>query len=248
MNAVRVTFDSNVWRKIVAPLNSPKDPALPQYEAIRAAIEDGRVAPFTAETVVTLEAVQRGYRREFLTDHFSNKPPAHPGMHAILEQYVRDAAKLGFRLLDCPRFGGVDRPSGIDPALFAVEDASSVVERKKRFTTCVRDIENHDAGIAWVKRIGEKYRDFWLQGLIFAPPSEDTIIAKAVGEWADGDAIAAHHAYIHDYFCTYDTGTKSSPTGIPSVLHATNRSWLAANYGVVFVTPEDLVSKLPAAG
>lgn len=68
-------------------------------------------------------------------------------------------------------------------------------------------------------------------------------IAAAVGEWVDGDNIAAHVAYRNDIFCTEDEAGK----GRPSILNADNRTWLASTYGIRFATLRQLNTLLQAA-
>jgi hypothetical protein len=66
-------------------------------------------------------------------------------------------------------------------------------------------------------------------------------IQKAVGEWADGDSIAAHIAYGNDFFCTGDEGKSAEGT---SILDSDNRKWLEASYGLQFITLRDLARKV----
>jgi hypothetical protein len=58
-------------------------------------------------------------------------------------------------------------------------------------------------------------------------------IQKAVGEWADGDSIAAHIAYENNCFCTRDAGKTADGA---SILDSGNRKWLEAFYGVQFIS------------
>jgi hypothetical protein len=65
-----------------------------------------------------------------------------------------------------------------------------------------------------------------------------------MGEWADGDSIAAHIAYGNDVFCTHD---RSKSAGRKSILDADNREWLAERYNVEFATIEELAARVRSA-
>lgn len=70
---------------------------------------------------------------------------------------------------------------------------------------------------------------------------ERKAVHKAINEWADGDAVAAHAGYGNDLFCTNDLGKGA---GESSVLHPKNRAWLQSDYGIVFVTTLELAQRL----
>jgi hypothetical protein len=69
----------------------------------------------------------------------------------------------------------------------------------------------------------------------------DRKYAKYIGEWADGDALAANYGYGIDYFCTND---EASSVGSSSIFHATTLQKLEANYSVNVVSPEELLHVL----
>ena len=66
-------------------------------------------------------------------------------------------------------------------------------------------------------------------------------VSRAIAEWADGDAIAAHYGYGMDYFCTEDEGRNAHG---PSVLDATNRAWLQGEFGIKFVSLDEIAALL----
>ncbi|MOA35987.1 hypothetical protein D3C78_1574840 [compost metagenome] len=66
----------------------------------------------------------------------------------------------------------------------------------------------------------------------------DKKYAGLVGEWADGDGIAASYGYGIDYFCTNDG---ASGAGTSSIFHPDNLSQLEQKYPVNVVSPSKLV-------
>ena len=58
---------------------------------------------------------------------------------------------------------------------------------------------------------------------------------------AAGDAVAAHYGYGNDFFCTRDLAKAAGPN---SVMSQTNRQWLASDFKITFVTPEQLANTI----
>ena len=61
-----------------------------------------------------------------------------------------------------------------------------------------------------------------------------------VREWADGDSIAAHYGFGIDLFCTADCGKNARG---PSVLDSDNRKWLREEFGIQFVTLDEIAAR-----
>lgn len=262
---IRVTFDSNVWRPIASPDRFPKEKAMTTFSRIRQAIIDKEVLACLSETMFTLEAVKKNNRKEFFANyraditaspqivadgriaiditikpHLTNQPTNTPHLAA----HLADALTIGFSLLRCGgRIGGL-RNFDIQESSFLDDKKVSLEERLETFLTCLTEIEQHGCGIKHAKDIGQKYARIgqpWYVGLGAAPDFEDKAISKAIAEWADGDSVAAHIAYKNDYFCTRDV---AKAAGTDSILSPQNRDWLTSQYGVKFVTPEQLVANL----
>ena len=66
-------------------------------------------------------------------------------------------------------------------------------------------------------------------------------INRAVNEWCDGDSVASHFAYNNDLFCTEDFGKSASGA---TIFESKNRAWLTSQFGIRFVTMEQLVNVL----
>jgi len=253
---VKVTFDSNVWRIVSSPGSFPNEPSIAAFRAIHNAICRGSIEARLSETVFTLEAISRSGRREFFASYkpkveikeeagpngsvhvsFAIGPDinAHPGNTPYLAKHWNDAKAIGFRLMHCTRVATTKNPDVPAESFVPVTN-----EAAERFGACARDIEAHSCGISTLKQIGLRYahpNNPWQSGISAAPEAEDSAIAAAVAEWADGDTVAAHYAYSNDYLCTRDTA--KSAGGI-SVFSASSRKWLRQDYGVQILTPEAL--------
>lgn len=253
---MKVTFDSNVWRIVSSPNSFPNESAIAEFRQIHDAIAQGKIGAYLSETVFTLEAVKKSGRHQFLAGYkpkisfeetvrpdgslalsvgIGPDPNAHPGNNPYLSKHWADAEKIGFKILHCARIATAKNPD-LKPEWF-VPATHDIAER---FGAIGRDIEAQGCGLSQLKAIGQKYAPSnrpWHAGISAAPDSEETPIAKAVAEWADGDAVSAHYAYKNDYVCTRDV---AKAAGSNSVFSAANRKWLEQRYGVKFITPEEL--------
>ncbi len=261
MKVIRVTFDSNVWRKVVSPSCFPKDPARKYYCRINKAVRYGLIRGYLCETVFTLEALERKGRRIFIANYhgssnssieespngvvklalslgpdMSNQPKSTPH----LSRHWSDGVSLGFQILRIPRIAGLVNQDIDEESYYEPENFSDYVERLSKVA---RDVEGRGCGFQVLKTIGVTYssNQKWMDGIRTAPSSEDNAIAKAVAEWADGDSVSAHVAAGNDYFCTSDEGKSA---GSQSVLSPVNRAYLLEKHGVQFVSPEQFSSIL----
>jgi len=259
---MRVTFDSNVWRIVASPDRFPDDEFIDSFRKIRQAIMDKKIIACLAETIFTLEAIQKKNRKSFLTTYEPNikcseeaqadgsiklsisiEPDRkhHPVNNLYLSSHLEDAINIGFKLLRCPRIAGIVNPD-IKEDFFLSEDHVPIKERQDTFSMVQTEIEQNGSGIQHIKSIGEKYNSSnWIKGIEESPECETGNIKKAVAEWADGDSIAAHLAYKNDFFCTRDIGKSG---GAKSVLSSKNRKWLEAKYNIVILPPEELALKI----
>lgn len=258
---MKVTFDSNVWRIVASPLTFLREQSISDFNAINDAIKTGRLIGCLSETVFTLEAIQKADRRRFFSDYcpeiktsiaenengsiglsssIGPDPSALSGNNPYLAKHLHDALQLGFKLLPCPRVSGVNNPDLKHQWFLNLDEKTQ--EMANKFGAISREIETRGCGIYDMKQIGRRYAPAnkpWIEGLKVAPDNEDKAIVKAVAEWADGDAIAAHYAHENDLFCSRD---KAKSAGVSSILSINNRSWLEASYGIKFVTPEELAN------
>ena len=262
---MRVTFDSNVWRIVASPQIFPNEPFLKSFKTIRASICNGQLTPCIAETVFTLEALQRSDRKEFLSKYkpkidFSEhvrqngvielsftikpNPSLHPRNTAHLSTHLQHALALGFKLLRCPRVANLKNPDIPDSYFLSYSSLADAAQRLEKYNQCLREIEDRGCGIHHIKKIGQKFSPagtLWFDGLTNMPDDKGALVSKAVAEWADGDAVAAHVGYDNDYFCTRDIGKSAGPD---SILSEANRAWLKSKFGVIFATQEELAAIL----
>ncbi len=170
----------------------------------------------------------------------------HPGLSVRETERLENALKLGFRILVQPRIG-TPRPEPIrldlHPDRFTAD--TDINARQEKFGAVVRAIEARGVGFTKAKALGERARRranrpaTWFELLNddrYFNDDERKELAAAVGEWVDGDNVAAHVAYNNDIFCTEDVAGK----GRPSIMNTDNRAWLFSTYGVQFATAIEL--------
>lgn len=258
---MKVTFDSNTWRKVASPDNFPKDPVIHDYKIIRQAINDGRIIPFISETVFTLEAIKKIDRKQFFKDYKADikteittgtdgmikmefkigpNENAHPGNNEFLKEHFSDAVHLGFNIIHLPRVAGITNKD-IEGYKYKMDNIALSKYLDKVFKVGKR-ITELQAGDYVVQELAKKYNpNLGLHGIGDAPDSENGVIAKAIAEWADGDSVASHIAIDADYFCTNDRAVSG---GIKSVFSETNLEILKAEFGFSTVSPTELVNIL----
>ncbi|MEQ9169268.1 MAG: hypothetical protein RLO12_23645 [Fulvivirga sp.] len=261
---MRVTFDSNVWRVVSSPEIFPKDKDKLHIDKIRNAIENGKIIPCISETMFTLEGIKNVDRKSFFGGYkakidfdvtelengqiqigITMEPDhsAHPGNTPHLTKHLTDALRLGFKVLRCPRIGGVTNPDILEQ-YYLQQRPDDLKEKLDLLGGLLREIESRGCGIKVIKDIGENFKgnaSNWHEGIRNAPGSENRQIESAIAEWADGDSVAAHIAYKNDFFCTRDLAKKA---GQRSIFSSANRNWIEAKYGKFIVTPKELADEL----
>lgn len=260
---MKITFDSNVWRKVVSPQNFPKDPNHMDYVRIHNAIADRKIVAFLSETVFTLEAVKRSERKDFFKRYFESfsiknqiieetddeiivrntlgpNKNLHPRNNDFLNEHFSDAVKLGVHILKFPRIAGLQNED-ISVGRYKYSNEKEMESYQNILFKVARDIENLGAGIQQTKNFALKFGNTWQKGIINAPDSENGNIAKYIAEWADADSVASHIAINGDYFCTYDLAKKA---GENSVLNEKNIQALHTLYGFKTINPTELVKLL----
>ena len=247
-----VSFDSNVWERIVdeRKRSTEADVYTAMYDLIRA----GKIIPHFFEGIATMESIPRKGRKDFYGNFragfvvvvdgevVSSEPGSGgPQITDYLNENVPRAIDIGFRFMRLPRIGA---PSLNIPEHWWASDSNyPAAERQRRSFECARFIESLGAGKGKLMKATHTS-----PGGIVQKAKNDTLLtgkqlANGVGEWADGDALAAHYGYGVDYFCTNDT---ASGAGCSSVFAKQNLQQLEAKYKVNVVSPEELVAILQA--
>ncbi len=76
MNVVTITFDSNVFPKVVNPDKHPNEQSILSFKRINSSIRNGYAKGFLAETIFTLDAINKKNRLQFFKEfspNFSSK-------------------------------------------------------------------------------------------------------------------------------------------------------------------------------
>lgn len=262
MESKSVTFDTNVFSHIVRPENC-NDSAL-QVVCLKLAnlIQNNSIRPYVSETIFNLEGIERKDRPEYFgtyqpsmtTEEIPSENPdtvqqcvcigpdlvGRPTSNPILVEKLEKARGLGFRLLSAPRIGFPRSPLLVEPD-FGERSESQMGEQQSRFFEALSFISSLDAGIEVAKSIGNKFRTcerVWYEALKHASARQAKL---AIGEWADGDSVAAHISYGIDFFCTRD---EARDAGSKSVFASENRVKLIERFGIVFVHPDELLGLL----
>lgn len=185
---------------------------------------------------------------ERITSTLIVEQPDRKELPAGMKERAGAAHALGLRALKAvPRIGAFQMfddsgsfylDTGSDGQLKAWIDTAHRVSRA---------IEERGVGLAQLKSMGESLANYGIDGPWFSALTqakdihEERAIERAFAEWADGDSLASHIAYGIDVFCTLDKGNSN---GAKSILDSTNRKWLEGEYGVRFMTLEELGESL----
>ena len=266
-HSLQVTFDTNTLAPLVTAYlqeNAAMLASKPET-VILSAIQNGVILPRAAETVLTLEGVQRkdrvvyfggygagvsvsksagpkgGIKMGFTIGTGATAPSINQGQLDRMNAFVA----LGGRFMLIPRIGGVPAPQTMMKDL-VLETSDEQKIRQKRSFELVRIIEKAGAGIHEAKTLAERLEPGkvpWVNAFAKTiTPQDEIAVGDAIAEWADGDMIAAHYGYDNDVFCTND---RAKGAGSSSVMSAKNWAWLTSDYGVRFMTLEELAqSKL----
>lgn len=260
---MKVLFDSNIWQIITIPEDYPDEGNLNDFKKINSAILGKTLDGYISETVFTIEAIRKVERQDFfssarpmikscvkeeenntislkITIGPNEKDAINFNERPILKRYFDQAKDIGLKITNLPRIGGLKNPE-IEASTLKL-DGEILSAYLEKVCSVGRAIEARGAGIAKIKKIGEKYdAKNWFNGLKKSPETERKNIAKAAAEWADGDSVAISIALECDYFCTRD---QAKGAGNSSILSPVNLAWLQSTYGFKTITPEELVKLL----
>lgn len=241
---MRVTFDSNAWERIFDPDNTDSD-------IIRNAIVAKRIQGFICVASFRIEAIRKEERRRYFGQshlecefkgtiapdemiHIMSIGPKdedHPGLPPVQAMKLKNALSAGVRLMHGINWMWLPNPPKIlDPALFVTETKEEMLEREDHQIKIFYRIRKRGVGLGAIDALGG-----WDAPI--CSKSEAVRYQKACAEWADGELAAAHIAYRHDILCTNDHARAAGN----SIFNASNRAWLASDYGVVFKTLDELM-------
>ena len=246
---MNVTFDSNVWEKVVGN-------AVSHYAKIKNKIRAGEIRPYICEIALSLEAIEKKLRAEFFKSYkpriicedlptvdnslrmrlcIEPNNELHPGFHPKLRDKVLKARDLGFRVLRMTNFGTVrvkEMPDNMYVDYASMEEYNTYSASLKR---CSEYITALGCGQAAYNQLKERFNqvDFDSQG---TPSEFDKRFQEAVAEWVDGDALSAHYASGNEWFCTDD---KAGNAGTGSIFHSQNRARVEKKSGIKIISSHD---------
>jgi hypothetical protein len=256
---MKVTFDSNVWRWVVAPEDTPKDrhnvyKELPNFRELNRLCSQGLIEGYLSCSMFAWEAVRRMERKDALSNDkgeiirseliqvgdgldqtisFGPDRTAHPGTPEEFIYYLEKARHLGFKVMRIPRIGYLFNRDLLETDYVAYDEAIP-----KRFGDVVQIIESRGGGMAQLLSFGRNYATNLQNAMELTPDSKIQKVADAVAEWADGDSVAIHLAHGNHFFCTLDNAKKA---GQKSVMHSSNVEYLTQMVNLKKVSPDELV-------
>jgi hypothetical protein len=164
---MRVTFDTNVWNRMVFPERHVNTANYLSLIAIKSAIRSGQLRGFISEGFGTAEAVKKADRAKF---HAQNVPNVevtnksyghglhcmtieikannslHPGIGEEFEEELNEALAIGIKLLSTP-YIGLPVPDRLrsNPHIYA-EEVFATADYNERFGDVVRTIVDRGVG------------------------------------------------------------------------------------------------------
>jgi hypothetical protein len=263
---LKVTVDTTALTGAVTPDLCSPHADHDACVAVHDGIKSGRITGYFGEAVVTLDVLGKADKvavvggSRIASESRADGPYSltisigtqwlKAPINQISVNLISIAQSLGMRALIGPRhlgnslpaqgFGGLFYENLVFPADLGRAGKINAVDLAlaQRGLGRSRAVE---LGVGYSKRDGAS-GESWMEGLGRARnDTERRTVHRAINEWADGDAIAAHVGYGNDLFCTHDKGRGS---GQRSALHPSNRSWLQSVYGVEFVTVSELAKRL----
>jgi hypothetical protein len=201
---MRVTFDTNVWNRMVFPERYVNSPNYLSLGKIKNAIRSGQVRGFISEGFATVEAVRRENRAKF---HAQNVPKVevtnkshgnglncmtieikanhslHPGIGKEFDEELNEALAIGIELLTTP-YIGLSVPDRLrnNPHIYA-EEVFATADYNERFGDVVRAIVDRGVG----------------EGMLLALAKEFT--ARLDGPRPDGLSDRALIYGVYEYAC-----------------------------------------------
>ncbi len=253
MSNLKVTFDSNVWEKIVR-----KEP---NFEVLTNRIIAGEIEPYICEIAVSLESIRKRERlsfwktykpkveiiREDFIDNrvkgtigFGPDNEAHPGLHPKLKEYLLEACSLGFKVLRMINTGTVRSPEIPEQMKINLSEMDEYWSYADKLDACSTYIESLGAGPYQYFNFKKLYgfNGYSITEIIRELPENlEKKFSDSIAEWVDGDALSAHYAYGNEYFCTQDTGKNA---GARSVFFPDNLKKVSNKFKLKVISASEL--------
>ncbi len=253
MSKLKVTFDSNVWEKVVSGDN--------KFLKIRDNILSGNIEPYICEIAISLESIRKRERLSFWKGYeskaeivgekfeenkfsgticFGPNNEAHPGLHHVLKDCLLKANSMGFKVLTMTNIGTVRSPVIPDEMKISFSKIDDFWEYADELNDCSNFIQSLGAGAAEYFNLVEMYGLHGHSVMRIARELPDKLekqFFQCVAEWVDGDALSAHYAYKNDFFCTQDSGKNA---GSKSVFFPDNIRKVTEKFNVKVISASEL--------
>ncbi len=164
---MRVTFDTNVWNRMVFPEKHTVGPNYRALVEIKNAVRDGRIRGFISEAFATIEAIKRENRPKYhvrntpkikvkeesvgkglihLTIEIQANHDAHPGIGEEFQNELKEALAIGIKLLSSP-YIAVSVPNDLRnrPEIYA-EEVFATADYNERFGGVIKAIVDRGVG------------------------------------------------------------------------------------------------------
>ena len=171
--SLRVTFDTNVFDKVVRPQVYANDSSYPDFVVVHKALKRGDALGFISDTTITLEGIGKDQRavvfgatdlrrqteqvsEDTIVTTLTTEQVARQPLHHKQAERFSAALSSGIRLLGAPRVG-MPRVEGGD--FYATEAPTTLAERLNRFHDIMRAIERRGLGSPRAKEIANGWAD-----------------------------------------------------------------------------------------
>ncbi|AUM27984.1 hypothetical protein [Acinetobacter pittii] len=243
----KVTFDSNVWEKVVRKETS-------EHEYINNQILLGNIQPYISEIAISLESLQKKKRLEFMKGYspkfefeeldkaldskihgrmsISPNLDSHLGLHPRLKESLELAEQLGFKVIPMTNLGTVRSPEIPNKMKVEIEDFWSFAEK---LYECSNFIAEMGCG---------SFTYFLLKKALYMNSKRqfsEKEFSEAIAEWVDGDMLSAHYAIGNDFFCTEDRGKNA---GKNSVMFPANINKVIQRFDIKVCSLNELIRLL----
>jgi hypothetical protein len=164
---MRVTFDTNVWNRMVLPEKWISSPNYDEFVRIKDAIRNGRIRGFISEGFATAESIGKRNQANYhvqsvpgvgvtpemqsggsisMSIEIKPKHDQHPGIGEDFEEELTAALAIGIKLLTTPYIGlAVPDRLRNNPQIYA-EEVFATTDYNERFGSAVRTINDRGVG------------------------------------------------------------------------------------------------------
>lgn len=267
--ATDVTFDTNMWIRLVnEPMRQEHKDRL-QIERVLRRVEARLINPFFCDATIW-ESVDRNRRKSVLNEfanpdmqvtsvsvtgqtadgeplltsrwEMQNQPDLTVNQH--WQDDIRAALELGLLFIDSTvqKFSHMIGNMDLEPPIYKTVDVPSNQVRMDRFMDAEDELNRHGVGMNFIRTQVAQALEIAPEKVVMVQMAvlADNKVKSSVSEWVDALVVCTHYAYGHQYLCTLDEG---GGAGSKSVMHTSHRQWLK-DFGIEILNPKDLADKI----